>query len=211
MAGGAMTPAKRMMDIIFALLIGTLALLPFVIIVVVLLRDGGPVFYISERMKTPTRAFALYKFRTMRVAVQDQGVSGGDKTDRITRMGRMLRRARLDEIPQLWNILKGDMSFVGPRPPLRIYVERFPDLYAQVLQSRPGVTGLASLHFHGHEERLLAQCQTAQDTDDVYARRCIPRKARLDLIYQSRRTLCLDIAIIGQTFGRVIVSRVWRR
>jgi lipopolysaccharide/colanic/teichoic acid biosynthesis glycosyltransferase len=211
MAAGTMTPAKRMMDIVFALLIGTLALIPFVIIVVVLLRDGGPVFYVSERMKTPTQAFSLYKFRTMRVAAMDRGVSGGDKTDRITPMGRLLRRARLDEIPQLWNILTGDMSFVGPRPPLRIYVDRFPDLYGQVLQSRPGVTGLASLHFHGHEECLLAQCRTAQETDEVYVRRCIPRKARLDLIYQRKRTLCLDIAIIGQTFGRVIVSRVLRR
>ncbi len=206
-----MTPAKRVMDIVFAVLIGTLALIPFVIIVLVLLREGGPVFYVSERMKTPVRAFSLYKFRTMRVAARDQGVSGGDKSDRITPMGRLLRRARLDEIPQLWNILKGDMSFVGPRPPLRIYVERFPVLYGRVLQNRPGVTGLASLHFHRQEERLLARCRTAQETDEVYTRRCIPRKARLDLIYQHRRTLCLDIAIIGQTFGRVIVSRVLRR
>ncbi len=206
-----MTPAKRVMDIVFAVLIGTLALIPFVIIVLVLLREGGPVFYVSERMKTPVRAFSLYKFRTMRVAARDQGVSGGDKSDRITPVGRLLRRARLDEIPQLWNILKGDMSFVGPRPPLRIYVERFPVLYGRVLQNRPGVTGLASLHFHRQEERLLARCRTAQETDEVYTRRCIPRKARLDLIYQHRRTLCLDIAIIGQTFGRVIVSRVLRR
>ena len=95
------------------------------------------------------------------------------------------------------------------RPPLRIYVERFPDLYAQVLQSRPGVTGLASLYFHAHEDWLLSQCQTAAETDAVYTRRCIPRKARLDLLYQRRRTLCLDIAIIGQTFGRVVVSRLF--
>lgn len=206
-----MTLSKRIMDVVFALLIGALALLPFVIIVLLLLREGRPVFYISERMKAPEQPFALFKFRTMRDAVQNQGVSGGDKMARITPLGRILRRARLDEIPQLWNILRGDMSFVGPRPPLRIYVERFPELYAQVLQSRPGVTGLASLHFHGHEDWLLSQCQTAAETDSVYARRCIPRKARLDLIYQRRQTLCLDIAIIGQTFGRVIVSRLFRR
>jgi lipopolysaccharide/colanic/teichoic acid biosynthesis glycosyltransferase len=206
-----MTPAKRIMDIVLALVIGLLALVPFGVIVVLLLREGGPVFYVSERMRAPGQAFRLFKFRTMRGAVQNGGVSGGDKLARITPLGRMLRRARLDEIPQLWNILRGDMSFVGPRPPLRIYVERFPDLYAQVLRSRPGVTGLASLHFHGHEERLLAACKTADETDAVYARRCIPRKARLDLIYQRRRTLCLDIAIVGQTFGRVIVSRLFRR
>jgi lipopolysaccharide/colanic/teichoic acid biosynthesis glycosyltransferase len=206
-----MTASKRLMDIILAVLIGVLALLPFLIISLLLLRDGRPIFYVSERMKAPGQPFALFKFRTMRGATQNEGVSGGDKLSRITPLGRILRRARLDEIPQLWNIVRGDMSFVGPRPPLRVYVERFPELYAKVLQSRPGVTGLASLHFHGHEEWLLSRCRTAEETDDVYARRCIPRKARLDLIYQRRRTLCLDIAIIGQTFGRVIVSRLFRR
>jgi lipopolysaccharide/colanic/teichoic acid biosynthesis glycosyltransferase len=211
MAASDMTPVKRTMDIVLALLILALAAVPFAVIVMMLWREGRPVFYISERMKAPGQAFALIKFRTMRVASQDSGVSGGDKSGRITPLGRLLRRARLDEIPQLWNILKGDMSFVGPRPPLRIYVERFPALYAQVLRSRPGVTGLASLHFHAYEERLLAHCRTAEETDAVYARRCIPRKARLDLIYQRRRNLCVDIAIVGQTFGRVIVRRLFRR
>jgi lipopolysaccharide/colanic/teichoic acid biosynthesis glycosyltransferase len=211
MAGGAMTASKRAMDIVLALLIGVLASVPFVVIALLLLREGRPVFYVSERMKAPAEPFALFKFRTMRGAAQNGGVSGGNKAGRITPMGRVLRRARLDEIPQLWNILRGDMSFVGPRPPLRIYVERFPDLYAQVLRSRPGVTGLASLYFHNHEDRLLSHCKTAEETDAVYARRCIPRKARLDLIYQRKRNLCLDLAIIGQTFGRVLAARLFRR
>ena len=210
--GGDVTADKRVLDVILALLIGALALLPFLAIVLILLiRDGRPVFYIAERMRAPGQPFRLYKFRTMRVDKGDHGVSGGHKSDRITPTGRVLRRTRLDEIPQLWNILRGDMSFVGPRPPLRSIVERFPDLYAQVLRSRPGVTGLASLHYHAHEERLLAGCRTAEETDSVYTRRCVPRKAHLDMIYQQRRTLCLDLAIIGQTFGRVIVSRVFRR
>ena len=207
-----MTVGKRMLDIVLALLIGALAVVPFLVIVAILLvKDGRPVFHVADRMKSPDQAFRLFKFRTMRVVQGDHGVSGGHKTDRITPFGRILRRTRLDEIPQLWNILKGDMSFVGPRPPLPSIVVRFPDIYAQVLQSRPGVTGLASLHYHAHEERLLAGCRSALETDQVYTRRCIPRKAHLDLIYQRRRTLCLDIMIIGQTFGRVILSRVFRR
>jgi lipopolysaccharide/colanic/teichoic acid biosynthesis glycosyltransferase len=211
MAGGTMTLTKRMMDIVLALLIGALALLPMVIISLILLREGRPVLYVSERMKAPGQPFALFKFRTMRGATQNDGVSGGDKTARITPIGRILRRTRLDELPQLWNILRGDMSFVGPRPPLRLYVERFPELYAHVLRNRPGVTGLGSLYCHDFEERVLAHCRTAAETDAVYARRCIPRKARVDLIYQRHRSFCLDIAIIGQTFGRVIVSRLfWR-
>jgi lipopolysaccharide/colanic/teichoic acid biosynthesis glycosyltransferase len=96
------------------------------------------------------------------------------------------------------------MSFVGPRPPLRRYVEACPETYAAVLRSRPGVTGLATLVFHRHEERLLAQCATPEETNRVYLRRCIPRKARLDLIYQRRQSLCLDLWILLRTLRGVV-------
>lgn len=200
-----MTPAKRAFDILVALVLMALLALPFLAIAALLLvTQGRPVFYVAERMATPTRAFGLWKFRTMTVADRDAGVSGGDKAARITPIGRRLRRARLDEIPQLWNVLKGDMSFVGPRPPLRLYVERFPELYARVLRSRPGVTGLASLVYHRHEERLLARCRTPEETDAVYSRACVPRKAALDLIYQRRRTLCYDAVLMLRTVARVL-------
>lgn len=200
-----MTPAKRAFDLVFALLL--LPVLAPVIAAVglwILLADGRPVFYLAERMKAPGEPFLLWKFRTMTTVAADAGVSGGDKSARVTRTGRLLRRYRLDELPQIWNILKGDMSFVGPRPPLRQYVERFPALYAQVLQSRPGVTGLASLVYHRHEERILAACTTAQETDAAYCRRCIPAKARLDLIYQNHRSICFDLVLIGRTVARVL-------
>lgn len=200
-----MTPAKRLLDILAATVLIAILALPFGLLLLVLLAvEGRPLFYLSERMKTPTRGFTLWKLRTMAPVAVASGVSGGDKASRITRTGRFLRRTRLDEIPQLWNILKGDMSFVGPRPPLRQYVERFPDLYAQVLRNRPGITGLASLAYHRHEERLLAACGTPQETDAVYCRRCIPRKARLDLIYQKNRTICLDIGLMLKTLARAL-------
>jgi lipopolysaccharide/colanic/teichoic acid biosynthesis glycosyltransferase len=208
--GGGMTPAKRLLDILCALGLMILLAVPFAIILLVLLvREGRPVFHVSERMKAPGQPFMLWKLRTMRPAPPgaDSGVSGGDKVARITPMGRFLRRSRLDEVPQLWNVLRGDMSFVGPRPPLRQYVERFPDLYAQVLRSRPGITGLASLHFHRHEEWLLARCTTPEQTDAVYARVCIPRKAHLDLMYQQRRSLCMDMALMVQTVAKVMPRR----
>jgi lipopolysaccharide/colanic/teichoic acid biosynthesis glycosyltransferase len=200
-----MTPGKRLMDIGLALVLGTF-LLPVlaILMLVIALRDGRPVLYGSERMRAPGRPFTLWKLRTMTVDAADSGVSGGNKAARITPTGRLLRRTRLDELPQLWNILRGDLSFVGPRPPLRQYVERFPALYAEVLQSRPGVTGLATLTYHRHEERLLARCATAAETDAVYARACIPRKARLDLIYRQNRTLCWDLVLIARTAGRVL-------
>lgn len=200
-----MTPGKRALDLALALLLGAVLAAPFILLLFWLrLREGRPLFYAAERMRAPDQPFRLWKLRTMAPDPADSGVSGGDKASRITRTGRFLRRTRLDEIPQLWNVLKGDMSFVGPRPPLRQYVERFPVLYAQVLRSRPGLTGLATLRFHRHEERLLARCRTPEETDATYVRACIPRKARLDLIYQRRRTVCLDLAILAQTFARVL-------
>ena len=195
-----MTISKRLFDLLALLLLGTI-LLPVLLItaLIVAVFDGRPVFYMAERMKTPTQGFRLVKFRTMTVTDVDEGVSGGNKAHRVTRTGATLRRLHLDEIPQLWNVLRGDISFVGPRPPLREYVERFPDTYRNVLQSRPGITGLASIAYHRHEENLLATCETPTETDTVYARRCIPRKAKLDLIYQRERNLCMDAWIMMKT------------
>jgi len=198
-----MTPTKRIFDIVVSLLLG-IFLAPIIVLIglMILAIDGRPIFYVSERMQTSSRAFNLVKFRTMKPATTDSGVTGGDKSNRITRTGRFLRRTRLDELPQIWNILIGDISFVGPRPPLRQYVERFPHIYNAVLQSRPGVTGLASIVYHGHEEWLLSRCRTVEDTDEVYSRSCIPRKARLDLIYQANRSICLDLLLMLKTVFR---------
>ncbi|MFX0544703.1 sugar transferase [Roseovarius sp. S1116L3] len=195
-----MTPFKRFFDFISAIVLGTV-LLPLTLWVaaLILIRDGRPIFYVAERMKTPTKSFGLIKFRTMTIVERDSGVSGGDKAARLTRTGKMLRAKRLDELPQILNVLKGDISLVGPRPPLRTYVERFPDIYVEVLKSRPGITGLATLYFHQHEEYLLSRCTGAEETDRVYAARCVPRKARIDLIYQRNRSFCYDWEIMLKT------------
>lgn len=203
-----MTIAKRIYDIVGVWFLGSLLVIPFTaLLIFLLIKQGRPIFYVSERMRAPGRPFWLWKLRTMKPAADDSGVTGADKADRMTPMGAWLRKYRADEIPQLWNVLKGDMSFVGPRPPLRLYVERFPELYAQVLRSRPGVTGLASMHFHDHEDRLLRACTTAEQTDHVYSTRCVPRKARLDLIYQKHRNLCMDVVLMTQTVRRVVIRR----
>lgn len=200
-----MTRGKRLFDLVLASVLAVI-LMPVLVglLVWLALRQGRPLFHVAERMKGIDRPFALWKLRTMTVAKEDAGVSGGDKAARITPAGAWLRARRLDELPQLWNILKGDLSFVGPRPPLREYVERHPDLYASVLLSRPGVTGLATLVYHRHEERLLARCTTAQETDAVYAHNCVPRKARLDLIYQRHQSLCFDAGLILRTAGTLL-------
>ncbi len=198
---------KRLFDVALAALV-LLVTLPITVLicVAILLRDGRPLFYVSERMRTPDQPFTLIKFRTMTRATsrQNTGVTGGDKADRVTPLGQILRRFRLDEIPQLVNVLKGEMSLVGPRPPLRQYTQAFPELYAQVLRCKPGITGLATLHFHAYEERLISGCGTAQETEAVYIRRCIPRKAKLDLIYARNVSVCHDALILWRSVWRVI-------
>jgi lipopolysaccharide/colanic/teichoic acid biosynthesis glycosyltransferase len=179
-----MTPSKRLFDLVIALALAVI-LLPVGLIMaaVIWALDGRPVLYLSERMKTPTQGFKLAKFRSMTVVAADSGVSGGDKSARITRTGAFLRRSRLD-------------------------VDCFPDIYAQVLKSRPGITGLATIIYHRHEEMLLARSNSRAETDAIYARACVPRKARLDLIYQRRRTLCLDAMLMLKTvFRRLPLKR----
>lgn len=199
-----MTWRKRIFDLFFALLLVAI-LGPIILWLIFKLRkeQGGPIFYPAERMKGPDQPFTLYKFRTMTTTADDQGVSGAHKEGRITPLGAKLRAKRLDEFPQLWNILKGDLSFVGPRPPLREYVERYPEIYREVLKSRPGVTGLATIVFHKHEDRLLARCHTPEETDDVYTRICVPRKAKLDLIYQQNQSTCYDFDLVFKTIGNL--------
>jgi lipopolysaccharide/colanic/teichoic acid biosynthesis glycosyltransferase len=199
-----MTWRKRLFDLFFAtLLIAVLGPILLLLLLWLLWKEGRPLFYVAERMKGVDQPFMLWKLRTMTVVDTDTGVSGGDKSARITRTGAWLRSKRLDEFPQLWNILKGDISFVGPRPPLRQYVEANPELYAEVLKSRPGVTGLASITYHKHEAALLARCGTSEETDAVYSRLCVPAKARLDLIYQRHQSMCFDFDIVFQTIGNI--------
>jgi lipopolysaccharide/colanic/teichoic acid biosynthesis glycosyltransferase len=207
-----MTWRKRIFDLFFAsLLVVILGPILIWLILYLLIKEGRPLFYVAERMKGPQTPFNLWKLRTMTVVDEDQGVSGGNKSARVTKTGDWLRRKRLDEFPQLWNILKGDLSFVGPRPPLREYVERFPDIYCEVLKSRPGVTGLATIRFHKHEDRLLSDCETPQQTDDVYCRICVPRKAQLDLIYQRNQSTCYDFDLVFETIENLFTRQKGRK
>lgn len=206
-----MTLGKRLFDVVLALaLLVPLSVVMLVVAALLAVLEGRPIFYVSERIREPGKPFALLKFRTMTHVAEDAGATGAHKAWRITPLGRFLRRTRIDELPQLFNILRGDMSFVGPRPPLREYVDRFPRRYAEVLRTRPGVTGLATLIYHAHEDRIMAGCHTPEATEAAYYRRCLPTKLRLDMIYQRRRTLAMDLWIIWNTVMTVIKPG-WKR
>lgn len=202
-----MPVSKRLFDIVLALvLLVPLSVVMAAVALLLLVLQGRPILYAAPRMRGPNQPFMHLKFRTMLHQKDDSGVTGGHKSWRITPVGRFLRRTRIDELPQLFNILRGDMSFVGPRPTIREYVERYPAVYAQVLKSRPGVTGLATLIYHQHEDRILARCKSARATEAAYARRCLPTKLKIDLIYQRNRTFALDMWIMWRTLRIVL----WR-
>jgi lipopolysaccharide/colanic/teichoic acid biosynthesis glycosyltransferase len=185
----------------FDILVGSLALAmlsPLLAIVAAVVRLGssGPVLFRQERLGRAGRPFMILKFRTM---VKDAPTLGGPITfgddPRITRAGRWLRRTKLDELPQLFNVLRGDMSLVGPRPEVPRYVEMFRQDYDEILRVRPGVTDLASLKYVD-EAAILGQ---AADPEEEYVRRVLPEKIRLAHEYVRRQSLLLDLAVIGGT------------
>lgn len=202
--------SKRVFDLVVGSCLAVL-MAPIIagLALLVLAVQGRPIFHCSERMRTLDQGFMMWKIRTMTADPRDANisVSGGDKAARITPLGAILRRWRLDEFPQIWNVLRGDMSLVGPRPQVRFFVDRHRKTYAKLLRNPPGLTGLGSLIFHRHEQTLLERCRTAKSTQETYERRCLPRKARLDLLYTKNGSRWLDIVILART-GALFLPRI---
>jgi lipopolysaccharide/colanic/teichoic acid biosynthesis glycosyltransferase len=190
---------KRILDIGVSL-IGLICLLPLMLLVAVLIKldSSGPVFFKQERMGRNFRPFWIYKFRTMREASDGLLLTVG-QDPRITRIGWFLRKTKLDEVPQLINVLKGDMSLVGPRPEVRKYVELFQRDYEKILKIRPGVTDIASLEYQDEAE-LLGQCKNAEEE---YVRRILPDKIRLAEEYASRSSFFFDLGLILKTLPKL--------
>lgn len=186
----------RIVDIIAAA-IGLVLLSPLWLLIAILIRldSKGASFYGATRVGRNGELFRLYKFRSMVVDADKQGpgiTTQGDR--RVTRMGAFLRRTKLDELPQLWNVLKGDMSLVGPRPEDPRYVALYTPEQRAIFQARPGITSAASLTYR-HEERLLS----GPDWEEVYRTQVMPAKIAIDLDYLAQRTLFSDLKLIGQT------------
>ena len=190
-------PGKRAYDVVFSLA-GLIVLSPLfaLIALAVRLTDGGRVIYRQKRVGLEGRPFWICKFRTM---VHDADRKGPavtkDGDDRITTIGRVLRKTKLDELPQLWNVLKGEMSLVGPRPEVPRYVRHYTPEQREVLHCKPGITDLASISFRD-EERWLGD---AAELEEFYLRQCMPRKLELNREYARRASLWSDTWIILQT------------
>lgn len=191
----------RIVDI-FAAGVGLVLLSPVWLLIAILIRldSKGSVFYRAARIGRDGKPFRLYKFRSMVVGADQQGPGITTADDRrVTRMGSFLRRTKLDELPQLWNVLKGDMSLVGPRPEDPRYVALYTPAQRAVLQARPGITSAASLTYR-HEERLL----TGSDWEEIYCTKVMPAKIDIDLAYLEQRTMLSDLKLVFRTIQAMV-------
>lgn len=178
-------------------LVGLLTLWPLLLVVAILIRvrmPGGPVIFQQKRVGRYGRLFTMYKFRSMVVSHSGSSVSVQGES-RITPLGAVLRKYKLDELPELWNVLIGDMSFVGPRPDVPGYADRLEGEDRRMLLLRPGITGPASLKYRNEEELLAAQSDPQKYNDEVL----FPDKVRINLDYLRNRSFALDLKIIVYT------------
>jgi lipopolysaccharide/colanic/teichoic acid biosynthesis glycosyltransferase len=199
--GGGMI-AKRVFDAVVAAL-ALLVLAPVFLAVAVAVKcdSRGSVFYRCRRVGFGGREFAMLKFRKMRADAAGLPLTLADD-ERFTRVGQLLARTKLDELPQLWNVLRGEMSLVGPRPEDPEFVALVGADYEQILAVRPGVTGLCQLAF-ARESEILDR----EDRFEHYVQRLLPQKVQLDRLYADRRSFRLDLQILYWTLAAVVLRR----
>ena len=192
---------KRAFDLLLALA-GLALLWPFLALIglVGLLTSGCPVFFAQERVGLLGRPFKVVKFRTMRpLKGAEAGHFEPGSRARVTPFGRVLRAWKIDELPQLWNVLKGEMSFVGPRPEIRKWVDAYPERWRRVLAVKPGITDPASIRYRDEEEILSA----SPDPERTYRDVILPHKLELYEAYVAHKTCLGDVRIILETLARI--------
>lgn len=199
------SPARRVLDLLIAIP-ATLLLLPVFATIAIWIKfdSRGPVFFLQERIGRCGHPFRIFKFRTMVADAEQRGAQitiGRDS--RITNSGHFLRKFRFDELPQLLNVLKGEMSIVGPRPEVPRYVALYNDEQRQILAFRPGITSPASITF-SNESEILAQQAELADPETYYRTELMPAKIALDLFYSNQATVWSDCAVIAKTAVRLL-------
>jgi lipopolysaccharide/colanic/teichoic acid biosynthesis glycosyltransferase len=195
---------KRIIDFLFSLLGLIILIVPFAIIALLIkIKMPGPIFFIQFRVGKEGKLFKLFKFRTMTVVSGKTGGSfdAGDSS-RITPLGRMLRKTKMDELPQLINVLIGDMSIVGPRPEVQQWTQIYPDQWKIVHSIRPGITDNSSIMFR-NEEEILAN---SQDPKLTYKEDILPIKLKMYIDYVHNHSIMLDTKIILTTIKEIIIK-----
>lgn len=192
----------RFYDILFSI-IGLVILSPLFTVLYLLIRieSQGGGFYSQERIGKNGKPFKLFKFRSMRIGSDKKRlITIGEKDNRITKTGFILRKYKLDELPQLWNVFIGDMSLVGPRPEVKKYTDLYTEEQKQVLQVRPGITDWASIKYVD-ENKILGE---SKDPDDAYVNLIMPNKIKLNMVYIQHQTLGEYFKIIFTTFKEIV-------
>jgi lipopolysaccharide/colanic/teichoic acid biosynthesis glycosyltransferase len=196
----ALVDGKRQLDLVggVALLVAAAPVMLGIALAMRATGDTGPVIYRARRVGERGSTFDVLKIRTMYANVGGAGLTG-HRDRRVTPLGRILRRYRLDELPQLVNVVRGEMSLVGPRPEDPRFVDWSNPVHARVFSARPGITGLAQLEFHNEASQLVGD-----DVEDYYRRELLPAKLQLDLDYLERRSVRLDLQILARTLAAVL-------
>lgn len=196
---------KRFFDLILSF-IGLLIIVPILFLITILIKisSSGPVFYKQVRVGKNNKDFKIFKFRTMHVNAHKKGLlTVGGRDPRVTSIGYYLRKFKLDELPQLINVFKGDMSFVGPRPEVRQFVNLYSEIQKKVLNVKPGITDLASIEFRNENEILSKE----EDPNQYYIDYIMPKKLEINLKYINQRNLLKDFVVIIKTI-KVIFNSV---
>ena len=192
---------KRIFDITLSLF-GLIILLPFMLIIAILIKidSKGPVFFKQIRVTKNGKEFKIFKYRTMKVGSDKYSQITVGKDGRITKIGSFLRKYKLDEIPQLINVLIGDMSLVGPRPEVPKYVALYTDEQKEILKVRAGITDYASIEFSDENDLLASE----EDPEKAYIEKIMPKKIELNKKYLSETSVLTDIKIILLTIKKIL-------
>lgn len=193
---------KRFLDLLLSFL-GLFFLIPFLVVIAILIKgtSKGNVIYRQVRVGKNNRDFRIFKFRTMHVNADKLGLlTVGGRDPRVTKIGYYLRKYKLDELPQLINVFIGDMSFVGPRPEVREYVNLYTEEQQKILTVRPGITDLASIAYR-YESEILSQ---QENPDEYYIKVIMPKKIEINLKYINERSVYKDIVVIFKTFVAIV-------
>jgi lipopolysaccharide/colanic/teichoic acid biosynthesis glycosyltransferase len=198
---------KRLFDFTLALF-GLIIIGPFLLLIVILIKldSKGPVFYRGERIGRLGKPFKIFKFRSMVQNAEKFGAASTNAGDiRITRMGKLIRKFKLDEFSQLVNVVRGEMSLVGPRPEVKKFVDVYTEDEKIILTVRPGITDWSSIKFHNEPEIIAAS--GIEDADEAYVKLIRPEKLRLQMKYVRERTFWIDLMIIFATILTLISTR----